>query len=52
MKNRKTALRVVATKIEIFRTFFRAKQVQEKRGRFKIVVEIAHKAVVLILISL
>ena len=38
--------------IEISRTFLRAKQVGEKRGRFQFVVEITHKAVVLILISL
>ena len=39
--------------IEISRIFLRAKQaVEEKRGRFQFVVEIAHKAVVLILISL
>ena len=36
----------------IFRAFFRGKQVGEKRGRFQNVVDIAHKAVVLILISL
>ena len=35
---------------EISRTFLRAKQVGEKR--FQFVIEIAHKAVVLILISL
>ena len=39
-------------KIEISRTFLRAKQVGEKRGRFQFIVEITHKAVVLILISL
>ena len=38
--------------IENSRTFLRAKQVGEKRGRLQFVVEIAHKAVVLILISL
>ena len=37
---------------EIPRTFLRAKQVGEKRGRFQFVVESAYKAVVLILISL
>ena len=39
-------------KIENSRTFLRAKQVGEKRARFQFVVEIAHKAIVLILISL
>ena len=38
--------------IEIPRTFLRAKQVEEKRGTFQFVVDIAHKAVALILISL
>ena len=38
--------------IEISRTFLRAKQVGEKRAIFQFVVEIAHKAVNLILISL
>ena len=38
--------------IEISRTFLCAKQVGEKRGRFQFVVEIAHKKVILILISL
>ena len=38
--------------IEISSTFLGAKQVEEKRARFQFVVEIAHKAVVLILISL
>ena len=38
--------------IFIFRAFHRGKQVGEKRGRFQNVVDIAHKAVVLILISL
>ena len=38
--------------IEISRTFLRAKQVGEKRAIFQFVVEIAHKAVELILISL
>ena len=38
--------------IEISRTFLRAKQVGEKHARFQFVVEIAHKAAVLILISL
>ena len=38
--------------IEIFRTFRCAKKAGKKRGRFQIVVEISHKAVVLILISL
>ena len=38
--------------IEFSCTFLRAKQVGEKRGRFQFVVEVAHKAVVLILISL
>ena len=37
---------------QISRTFLRAKQVGEKRGRFQFVVESAYKAVVLILISL
>ena len=38
--------------IEIFRTFLRAKQVRGKRGRFQFVVEIAHKAVVVIIFSI
>ena len=38
--------------IKISRAFLRAKQVEEKRWRFQFVVEIAHKAVVLILVSL
>ena len=38
--------------IEISRTFLRAKQVGEKRAIFQFAVEIAQKAVVLILISL
>ena len=32
--------------------FLRAKQVGEKRGKFKFVVEIAHKAVILTLLFL
>ena len=43
---------VFLQKIEISRTFLRAKQVGEKPGRFQFVVEITHKAVILILISL
>ena len=38
--------------IEISHTFLRAKKVGEKSGRFQFIVEIARKAVVLILISL
>ena len=38
--------------IEFSRTFLRAKQVGKKGGTVQFVVEIAHKAVVLILISL
>ena len=38
--------------ILIFRTFFSTKQVGEKRGKIQFVVEIAHKAIDLILISL
>ena len=38
--------------IEISRTFLRAKQVGEKRGRIQFVVKNAHKAVILILFSL
>ena len=34
--------------IEISRTFTSAKQVREKGGRFQFVLEIAHKAVILI----
>ena len=36
----------------IYKTFLRAKQVGEKSGKFQNVVEIAHKAVILILVSL
>ena len=39
-------------RFEISPTFIHAKQVGEKRGKFQNVVEIAHKAVVLISISL
>ena len=39
-------------RIEISRTFLRAKQEGEKDGKFQFVGEIAHKAVVFILISL
>ena len=38
--------------IETSSTFLRAKQVGEKRGKFQLAVEIAHKAVILILLSL
>ena len=38
--------------IEISRTFLRPKQLGEKRARFQFFIEIAHEAVVLILISL
>ena len=38
--------------IEISRTFLRAKQVGKKGGNFQFVVEIAHRAVILILLSL
>ena len=37
---------------QISRNFLRAKQVGEKRARFQFIVEITHKAFVLILISL
>ena len=39
-------------RLDISRAFLRAKQVGEKRGKFQNVVEIAHKAVFLIFISL
>ena len=39
-------------RFEISRTFLRAKHVREKRGKFQLVVEIAYKAVILILLSL
>ena len=48
----RTACKQFLQQIEISRTFLRAKQVGEKRGRFQHFVEIAHKAVILILISL
>ena len=38
--------------IKISRAFLRAKQVGEKRGKFQFVVEIAHKALIQILLSL
>ena len=38
--------------IEISRTFLQANQVGEKRATFQFVVEIAHRAVILILLSL
>ena len=38
--------------IEISRTFLRVKQVGEKRRKFQFVVELAYKAVILILLSL
>ena len=36
---------------EIYRTFLRAKQVKEKRGKLQFVIEIAHNAVILILLK-
>ena len=39
-------------RFEITRASLRAKQVGEKRGKFQFAVEISHKAVILILLSL
>ena len=49
-KIRITALWAISNTIS--RTFFRAKQLGEKGGKFLFAVEIAHKAFILILLSL
>ena len=51
-QNKNNYLEQFLQQIEISCTFLRAKQVGEKRAIFQFVVEIAHKAVELILISL
>ena len=43
---------LVLDNLKFSRTFLRAKLVGEKRAKFQFVVNIAHKAVVFILISL